>query len=306
MMGMSAGSAIILAISGLVGLVTWIWLIVLAFKQAISWGLTVLIAPFLLGFIAMLVLGGTMFAGGSGSFIYIATAITLLPFLIFGFKFFRETKVPLILFLLVNIISAYFTAQMMNAMGMNEMMAIQQDMMSGKITEEEAQQRMLAWAEKLEQSGMLSESDQRDLEMMREMMQQQRTGPNTGGYDDSHLIPKTGEQSAADKYDPYAEAAKREAESRRRLEQKLAERARDKSRFTRKPEPTYFNVSYFKIKNYRGREVKVTGLNGAVHQGILSNILTAEDKIVVTKELKTGTADFIIHRADIKQILVKK
>jgi len=296
-------TALILGICGLIGLVTWIWLIVLAFKKSVSWGLFVLLAPFLLGFITVMVASTAMAAGGGTSLMYIITAATMLPFLVFGFKYFREVKIPLVLYILVNITSAYYTNDMMNSLGMNEMMAIQQDLISGKITEEEAQQRMLEWAEKLEQSGMLSEQDQRDLRAMRELSEQnQQTGNRTPDF-----VPRADEENEADKYDTYAEAEKRQKESQRRLREKLAARAKDKSRYQIKEnKPSYFKVSFFKIKNYVGREVKITGTNGAVHIGTLTKVLDGENRLIMSKSVKNGRFDFTLHRSDIKLILVRK
>lgn len=296
-------TALILGISGFIGIISWIWLIVLAFKKSVSWGLFVLLAPFLLGFIAVMLGGAAMAAGAGGSFMYIITAATILPFIIFGFKHFNDVKIPLILYILVNLTSAYYTNSMINSLGMNEMMAIQQELVTGKITEEEAQQRMLEWAEKLEQSGMLSEEDQRDLRAMRELQEQNQENNRS----ERSYAPKADEKNTADEYDAYAEAEKRQKESQRRLREKLAARAKDSSRYKIKEQkPTYFKVSFFKIKNYLGREVKITGINNAVHKGTLSRVLSGENRLIISKRINNGRFDFTLHRSDIKLILVKK
>ena len=149
---------------------------------------------------------------------------------------------------------------------------------------------------------MLSDTDRQKLKDLRASLAQQPAQQAVPEY-----IPRANEKSAADNYDAYAEAEKRRQESARRLREKLAARAKDRSRYNIKStKPAYFRVSFFKIKNYVGRDIKVTGINGAVHEGILNRYLPDENRIIIRKQLKNGTADFVLHRSDIKQILVKK
>ncbi len=304
-MNFDGTTAIILGLTSIIGFITWIWLIILAFKESVSWGLIVLIAPFLLGIIAFLVVGTSMISGGGSFFYYVMTIITLLPFIFFGLNHFSRAKIPLILFIISNLVSVHYSSQMMQSLGMNEMMAIQQDLRSGKISQEDAQARMLAWAEKLEQSGMLSEADKQNLQTMRDLME--KSGKNDFA-EDRRLAPKVGERSAADNYDPREEARKREAEAQRRLQAKLAEREKDKSRFTvtKKPVSKFTTIKYAELKNYLGQDIQIIHRNGITHSGTLARILSYQDKIILSKEIGTGHADYALHRADIKTILVRK
>jgi len=133
--------AMLLPLLGLVCFAAYVWLVVVAFKHSAGWGVLVLLfSPI--------------------------TAI------VFAIKFWPEPKKPFLLY--VGSFSAYCAILLMFVVFLGApMVKMAAEMSEGEITEERAAQLMGEHIDRMENSGLVSEADKRDLQEVREQLREQ-------------------------------------------------------------------------------------------------------------------------------------
>lgn len=124
-------------IIGLVGFVAYIWLVVVAFKESAGWGLLVL-------------------------FLSPITAI------VFAIKFWQESKRPFLVYMGSGVASLGILVAMFSAMGGFAMMSMAQQMNQGDVSEEQVAVMIEQTMDKWEDSGLLDEEEQQQLDVMRQ------------------------------------------------------------------------------------------------------------------------------------------
>lgn len=105
----------LLVILGLVIFITWIWLVVIAFKESVLWGLMVLI---------------------------LSLFLSPIPVIIFAAMHWKRANKPFLIHIIATILFFFFGFNLMYAY-VTKSMEIESQQKSGEITEEEAQRRML-------------------------------------------------------------------------------------------------------------------------------------------------------------------
>lgn len=139
-------SLIVLAnIVGLVALAAYIWLLVVAFKQHVGWGLGVLF-------------------------------LSPIAAIIFAIKYWKESKVPFLAYMGCSTLGLAILIYVMGHLGGFGMIALAKDYQDGTLTDEHAQQYMMETMDRWEDSGLLSAEEQKELQKMREQFMAQTEG----------------------------------------------------------------------------------------------------------------------------------
>lgn len=125
----------------LVAVAAFIWLVVVAFKRSVLWGLLVL-------------------------FLSPITAI------VFAIKFWQESKKPFLAYIGSSVVSFALIIYAVSAMGGLAMMGMAGRMATSDVSEEEAAQFMVEQLERMERNGRLSAEEKRELQRMKQELQQ--------------------------------------------------------------------------------------------------------------------------------------
>jgi hypothetical protein len=127
----------------LVSLVTFaafIWLVVVAFKRSVLWGLLVLF-------------------------------LSPIAAVIFAIKNWQESKKPFLVYAASTTLSVVLFVYSFSALGGFAMLGMANRMANGEISEEEAAQFMQEQMERMENSGMLSAEEEAELRQMQKLFQ---------------------------------------------------------------------------------------------------------------------------------------
>ena len=137
------------SLASLIAFIAFIWLLVVAFKKGVLWGVLVfLLSPI------------------SAS--------------IFAAKYWSVARKPFLVYIITVTISFAYFAYAYQQLGISEGFEMQAKMESGEFTEDDAFAFMEGTMERMENSGMLDAQEQRDLEQMKQIF-------NTIKQDTQHL-----------------------------------------------------------------------------------------------------------------------
>jgi hypothetical protein len=133
------------SLAALVALVSYIWLVVVAFKKSVGWGFAVmLLSPI--------------------------TAI------IFAIKNWRKSKKPFLIYITTSTACYAYIGYIFVYLGGLEMMDMAQRMQQGKFSEQEAVQFMEKTMDRMATSGMLGAQEKKELQEIQGMFQQMKKG----------------------------------------------------------------------------------------------------------------------------------
>ena len=130
-----------LAIIGIIAFSAFIWLVLVAFRERVSWGFLVL-------------------------FFSPITAV------IFAYKYWNEAQKPFVIFIVAS--TSYFTVivYLFFTMGGAEMIGMAQRLLQGEFSEQEAVQFIEKTMDRMEESGILTDQDKQKLGEMREVFEE--------------------------------------------------------------------------------------------------------------------------------------
>ena len=162
----------------LVALVSYIWLVVVAFKKSVGWGFGVmLLSPI--------------------------TAI------IFAIKNWRKSKKPFLIYITTSTACYAYIGYIFVYMGGLEMMDMAQKIQQGKFSEQEAVQFMDKTMDRMATSGMLDEQEKKELHEIQTIFEQMKKGDVSAKKKDTVSLtePSTGRASVTPEKEAEKEVA---------------------------------------------------------------------------------------------------
>ncbi len=237
--------ALITLLVSLLALGSFIWLVVIAFKQRVLWGVLVLL-------------------------------LSPIAAVVFGITCWRAAKKPFLAYLVSLVAGVGAAGYAFVALGGSQMVDVAQRVEQGQYSEQEAMAFIEQTMGDMEDSGMLSDEDQRELDRMQEMFEEIKQGsesPAIGHYEENE---PPEDITATEEVEPEPEtAAVRYA---------------------------YRDVDVAELVPYVRNPVKVTTRDGRQHQAILLSMNA--DRITLQKKISGGKFDFEILTSKIARIQV--
>jgi len=274
--------------------VSFIWLLITAFKKSVPWGLIILLAPLLI-----VVLAIAIFRPSSIITILLTSVVAFTPSISFAYKNWEEAQKPFLTFIISSVFSLLISVSTLATLGDDTLEDLINQAQQGQIGEREAADRMRKIIRKMEEGNSLSEQEKLTLRTAQNIIRQVEMNLNKDPMYYSEESEEEHEQDIAER-----EAQRKREEKLRKLEEKLNQRVTTE----KAPEPvqprTLPTIKKSEVKDYLGSEVIVVTTRNLKHKGILKSMDEVEYSLVLEKERKTGKLIFKIHMSEVKTIFL--
>ncbi len=267
---------IALLVLGLATFIGYVWLAIVMFKRHVIWG-SVFILPVAVGFVA----------GFSGSpvMLMVANGLSIVSFLvgiIFAIMNWSLAKKAFLLYLLPSIaIGGIVASEMFSLMQTPEVVAIQEKLYKGEISQLDAQQRM----QKIMQQKFIDRYF--------------NSGAATISDDDLMTPEEQRIESLREELRIKNDAARASQE----YADEQAKQVEIKEEQLRKVN-IFSPIKISQVKNYVGKKLRIVSFDGVERQGILES--AGFDRLTLNRKLAGGQFNFDILIKDIKTLEVQK
>lgn len=148
-------------LAALVALVSYIWLVIVAFKKSIGWGFAVLL-------------------------------LSPITAIIFANKNWRKSKKPFLIYITTSTACFAYVGYIFVYLGGLDMVDMAQKIQQGKFSEQEAAQFMEKTMDRMASSGLLDEHDKKQLQQMQSAFQKTKTGVSDAQKEGAVPLTETG------------------------------------------------------------------------------------------------------------------
>ena len=277
-----------------VALISFIWLIITAFKKSLPWGFWVLLGPLLLSSISF------VFIQPNGIISILVIALTgFIPSISFAYTCWEEAQKPFLTYIISATLSLLLSVSSLASLGDETLEDLISQTQRGMISELDAAKRMQKLIQQMENNTSLSEQEKLSIRTAQNIIKQvEKNLSNDPDYYNRDSEEGSQQNLAA------REAQRKKEEAIKKLQEKLNQRKTNEKTQTAKKPLNLPTIKKSEVRKYLGSTVIIITLQGLQHKGILKDFDEAGYSVILEKERKTGKLQFKIHMSDIKKILL--
>ncbi len=273
-------------------LISFIWLLVRAFKKSALWGLWVLFGPLL-----VIILAVILIQPDSITSILLISLVAFIPSISFAYKCWEEAQKPFLTYIISSVLSLLISVSSLASLGDDTLTSLISQAQQGIINEQDAAKRLRQLIQKMEDSGSLSAHEKLSMRTAQNIIKQVEMNLSKDPQYYSRESEEKYQQDIAAR-----EAQRKKEEALKKLQEKLNQRTvQEKTPLPKKP-GTFPEIKKSEIKQYIGSTIIIVTTRELKHKGLLINFDDGEYKVILEKERKTGKLRFKIHMSDIKKI----
>ncbi len=273
-------------------LISFVWLLISAFKKNALWGVWVLIGPLL-----VIILSIWFIQPGSVISILLISILAFIPPISFAYKCWEEARKPFLTYIISSVLSLLISVSSLATLGDDTLPNLIAQTQQGILSEPDAAKRMRQLIQKMENSASLSAQEKLNI----------RTAENIIKLVETNLLKDPQYYSRKDKTADLTDTAaykaqQRKEESIKKLEAKLNQRTTIEKTQPPKQTQNLPEIKKSEIKKYIGSTIIILTTEKLRHKGILKGFDEVGYNIILEKERKTGKLQFNLHMSDIKKI----
>lgn len=273
-------------------LISFIWLLVRAFKKSALWGFWVLLGPLLVVILAILFI-----QPGSVISILLISLVAFIPSISFAYKCWEEAQKPFLTYIISSVLSLLISVSSLASLGEDTLASLISQAQQGVINEQDAAKRMRQLIQKMENSGTLSAHEKLSMRTAQNIIKQVEMNLSND--------PQYYSRESVDEYErdiAAREAQLKKEEALKKLQEKLNQRTiTEKAPPLKKPR-TLPEIKKSEVKQYLGSTIIIVTTQELKHKGLLTDFDDEGYNVILEKERKTGKLRFRIHMSDIKKI----
>ena len=273
-------------------LISFIWLLITAFKKSLPWGFWLLVGPLFVILLSILVI-----KPDSIITILLVGLLAFIPSISFAYKCWEDAQKPFLTYIISSVLSLLISVTTLATIGDDTMEGLISQTQQGQLNQEDAAQRMRALIRKIEDRSSLTEQEKLTM----------RTAKNIISQVEKNLA------NDPDYYKKDAETRDQEDRARfaaqRKREESIVNNAKELSlrkALENKPQPkktrTLPTIKKSEIKQYIGSIVIIATIKNIKHKGTLTGFDEETYSVILEKERKTGKLKFKLHMSDVKTV----
>jgi len=273
-------------------LISFIWLLVSAFKKSLAWGFWLLVGPLFVILLSILIIKPTSIVS-----VLLVSLLAFIPPISFAYKCWEEAQKPFLTYIISSVLSLLISVTTLATIGDDTLESLIAQTQQGQLNKENAAQRMRTLIENIEDSASLSEQEKLTMRTAKNIITQ--VEKNLAA--DPDYYNKDSDAQYQQDLAQIEEQRKRE-ESIKELETKLSQR----KALENKPQPKHTKtlpiIKKSEIKKFIGSKVIIITPQNIKHEGTLAGFDEETYSAVLEKERKTGKLKYKLHMSDIKTI----
>jgi len=273
-------------------LISFVWLLISAFKKNALWGVWVLIGPLL-----VIILSIWFIQPGSVISILLISILAFIPPISFAYKCWEEARKPFLTYIISSVLSLLISVSSLATLGDDTLPSLIAQAQQGILSEPDAAKRLRQLIQKMENSASLTAQEKLNIRTAENIIKLVKTNLSK---DPQYYSRK---DKTADLTDTAAyKAQQRKEESIKKLEAKLNQRTTIEKTLPPKQTQNLPEIKKSEIKKYIGSTIIILTTEKLRHKGILKGFDEVGYNIILEKERKTGKLQFNLHMSDIKNI----
>lgn len=273
-------------------LISFIWLLITAFKKSLPWGFWLLVGPLFVILLSILVIKPDSIVT-----VLLVGLISFIPSISFAYKYWEEAQKPFLTYIISSVLSLLISVTTLASIGDDTLENLISQTQQGRLNKEDAAQRMRALIKKIEDSSSLTEQEKLTMRTAKIIINQVEQNLAS----DPDFYKKTSDaqyqQDLAE-----IEAQRKREESIKELENKLSQRKALENKPQPKKPRTLPVIKKSEIKQYIGSKIIIVTTKDIKHDGTMSGFDEETYSVILEKERKTGKLKFKLHMSDVKTI----
>ncbi len=273
-------------------IISFIWLLVRAFKKSAAWGFWVLLGPLLI-----VILAAMLIQADSIISILLISLAAYIPPVAFAYKCWEEAKKPFLTYMISSVLSLSLSVSTLASLGDDTLTSLISQSQQGIINEQDAAQRMKRLIRQMENSASLTPQEKLTIRTAQNIIKQVEMNLAKDPLYYSRESAEEDRQDIAER-----EAQRKKEEALKKLQEKLNQRTAKETTPTQKKPRTFPKIKKSEIRKYIGSTIIIITMQELKHKGILRGFDEEGYNIILEKERKTGKLQFKMHMSDIKKI----
>ncbi len=273
-------------------LISFIWLLVRAFKKSAAWGFWVLLGPLLI-----VILAAVFIQPDSIMSILLVSLVAFIPPVSFAYQCWEEAQKPFLTYIISSVLSLLLSVSTLASLGDDTLESLISQAQQGIINEQDAAKRMRNLIRQMENSASLTGQEKLTMRTAQNIIKQVEMNlSNDPEYYSRESVEEYEQDIAA------REEQQRKEEARKKLQEKLNQRTVKEQIPAPKKPRTFPEIKKSEIRKYIGSTIIIITTQGLKHQGKLTGFDEEGYNIIFEKERKTGKLRFKMHMSDINKV----
>ena len=273
-------------------LISFIWLLITAFKKSLPWGFWLLVGPLFVILLSILVI-----KPDSIITILLVGLIAFIPSISFAYKCWEDAQKPFLTYIISSVLSLLISVSTLASIGNDTLEGLISQTQQGQLNKEHAAQRMRSLIKQIEDSSSLTEQEKLTMRTAKNIISQVEKNL----ANDPHYYKKDAETRDQEDRARFAAQRKREDSIINKAKELSLRKALENKPQPKKPR-TLPTIKKSEIKQYIGSIVIIATIKNIKHKGTLTGFDEETYSVILEKERKTGKLKFKLHMSDIKTV----